>query len=122
MSGTLGQMEKYGGRQKVAGEESGMTSDAQLGKAEVGAGKWSHSGRQLNGLQSMRKSSHNPCFLDCGCPNLGIEQVQMGREVCGNGQQARIRVKHRQPGQQPQKSRFSSIVQTIAGESYLFYH
>lgn len=49
--------EKYGGKQKEAEKESGMTSDAQLGRTEVGVGKWSRSGWHLNGLQSMSQSS-----------------------------------------------------------------
>lgn len=48
---------EYGGRQEEAEKESGTPSDAQLGRTEVGVGKWSHSGWQLNGLQSMSEST-----------------------------------------------------------------
>lgn len=50
--------ERYGGKQKEVEKESGMTSDAQFGRTEIGIGKWNCSGWPLNELQSMSESSH----------------------------------------------------------------
>ena len=75
------------------GKGLGWLQMLSLGRTEMGAGKWSHWAWELSGLQSMRESSGAPRFLNSCDPNLGRQQIQMGRETCENGQQARIRAK-----------------------------
>lgn len=75
----------------------------------------------LNRLQCMRESSGIPRFVNACYLNPGREQILIGRVACEMERKLE-RGQSRQPaGQQPARFRFSSHIQRIGRETYLFY-